>query len=299
LEIQRLGGLRAVCVIFAAAFLGACASSQARVALPPVTQTSDGTYHTGQFVWHDLVTDDAAAARSFYGELLGWQFQDVEGEGIVYTTILQNGVPIGGIAPIEDEDINVPSARWISLISVPDVDAATAAIQRAGGAVNMEPWDNPTRGRMALVTDPQGAMVIFVRTVSGDPPYLDPDRLVSNRFIFNELWTHDLAASIQVYGDVVGYEVQGPSLAGAPDVRVFTRDGDPRAGLNLLPWPEVQPNWLPYIKVDDTGRIAERVVELGGMILIPPLPQVRNGTVALVADPSGAAFAIQQWPIEE
>ncbi len=29
----------------------------------------------GKFVWHDLVTDDPAAARRFYGSLLGWEFE--------------------------------------------------------------------------------------------------------------------------------------------------------------------------------------------------------------------------------
>jgi predicted enzyme related to lactoylglutathione lyase len=248
-------------------------------------------------VWHDLVTDDPATARSFYGQLFGWDYQDVQGEGVVYTTILHDGLPIGGIAPIDDVDADLPSSRWLSVLSVDDVDAAVAAVERAGGEVTMPARDNPTRGRWALLTDPQGALIVVLRSIAGDPPSLDPARLVSNRWMWNELWTDDLDASIELYGELVGYEVRASQTAAAATVQVFTRDGNARAGLNLLPWPEVRPNWLPYIKVDDAEAVAARVAQLGGTVLIPPVAELRNGTTGLMMDPSGAAFAIQEWPV--
>jgi Bleomycin resistance protein-like N-terminal len=33
---------------------------------------------TGRFVWHDLMTKDVSAAKRFYGELLGWRFNDTK-----------------------------------------------------------------------------------------------------------------------------------------------------------------------------------------------------------------------------
>jgi len=285
------------CVVLLATASVACAGTPSRVALPPVTPAPSGARHPGQFVWHDLVTDDPATARSFYGQIFGWDFEDVQGEGVVYTTILHDGLPIGGIAPIGDVDAELPSSRWLSVLSVEDVDEAVSVVQSAGGAVNMAARDNVTRGRMALVTDAQGAMLVLLRSLGGDPPDLDPNRLVSNRWMWNELWTDDLSASIDLYGDLVGYEVRSNQVAGAGNVQVFMRDGSPRAGLNLLPWPEVRPNWLAYIKVDDAEAVAQRVAELGGTVLIPPVPELRNGTVGLMMDPSGAAFAIQEWPV--
>jgi len=294
---SRAARARIGCVVLLGAATGACATTGSRVELPPVTQAAGGDHHPGQFVWHDLVTDDAAAARDFYGRLFGWDFQGVQGEGVVYTTILHEGLPIGGIAPIEDVDAELPSSRWVSVLSVEDVDAAVSVVERAGGTVDMAARDNVTRGRWALVTDPQGAMVVLLRSIGGDPPNLDPERLVSNRWMWNELWTDDLSASIELYGELVGYDVRASETAGAATVQVFTRDGNPRAGLNLLPWPEVRPNWLPYIKVDDAEAVARRVAELGGTVLIPPAPELRNGTTGLMMDPSGAAFAIQEWPV--
>jgi len=278
--------------------LGGCTRSAVRVDLAPVTPDPTGTHNVGQFVWYDLLTEDAAAAKRFYGELFGWQFQDVQGDGIVYSVISHQGVAIGGLAPMEDTDIEVANSRWLSLMSVDDVDAAVDVIRRAGGTVNMEPRDNPTRGRMALVTDPQGALVVFLRSVGGDPPNLDANNLVSNRWMFTELWAHNPSAAVEFYEEVAGYTAERMDVGPINDYIVLKRDGHTRAGVNQLPWEEVQSNWLPYVKVDDPAATAARVEELGGRILFPPSPEARNGSVALVMDPSGAAFAIQKWPPE-
>ena len=76
-------------------------------------------------------------------------------------------------------------------------------------------------------------------------------------------------------------------------------DGRRRAGIIHLPWQEVTPNWLPYVNVEDPAAMAKRVEELGGQVLIPPRPDIRNGSVGIVTDPSGAAFAIQKWPVDD
>ncbi len=278
--------------------IGACAPSRVRVDLTPVSPTPTGVHNIGQFVWHDLVTDDLEAAKRFYGGLFGWQFEDVPGDPVVYSVIRHLGVPIGGIAPIDDDDPLVASARWLSLMSVEDVDAAVDRVRREGGTVDREPWDNPTRGRLAVVSDPQGATVAFVRSLGGDPPNLEASDLVSGRWMWTELWARDAAAATRLYQSVAGYDVESTDVFDSPEYRVLTRDGHPRAGVNQIPWPEVQPNWLPYIKVDDPAAVARRARDLGGSVLIPPVQEVRNGSVGLILDPTGAAFAIQRWPID-
>jgi hypothetical protein len=107
-----------------------------------------------------------------------------------------------------------------------------------------------------------------------------------------------VVAAITLYRSVAGYGVESTDVFDSPEYRVLTRDGRPRAGVNQIPWPEVQPNWLPYIKVDDPAAVARRARELGGSVLIPPLQEVRNGSAALLLDPAGAAFGIQRWPVD-
>ena len=62
----------------------------------------------------------------------------------------------------------------------------------------------------------------------------------------------------------------------------------------MIPWDNVKPNWVPYIAVEDVMAITEKAKQLGGKLLIEPDKNVREGLVAIIADPSGAVFAIQQ-----
>ena len=39
--------------------------------LTPVTESPTGIHLTGKFVWNDLLSDDLAAAKVFYGQLFG------------------------------------------------------------------------------------------------------------------------------------------------------------------------------------------------------------------------------------
>lgn len=72
-----------------------------------------------------------------------------------------------------------------------------------------------------------------------------------------------------------------------------------RAGLFRLPAEVegVQPNWLPYVLVEDPSGLAARVPGLGGRIVVPAAPERRNGTLVVIADPGGAVLALQKYPL--
>ncbi len=38
----------------------------------------------GAFSWNELMTTDVAAAKKFYGELLGWTLQDIDMGSMTY-----------------------------------------------------------------------------------------------------------------------------------------------------------------------------------------------------------------------
>jgi len=61
------------------------------------------------------------------------------------------------------------------------------------------------------------------------------------------------------------------------------------------PFDDVRSIWIPYVRVDDPEALADRALALGGKIVIRPQPDVRNGTLAVVLDPSGAPVALQKW----
>ena len=151
---------------------------------------------------------------------------------------------------------------------------------------------------MAVVSDPQGAVLALVRTETGDPDDVTAQELVVGQWFWNELWTSDLDAAMSFYQELAGYEQEVfGAVEGAP-YYMMRRDERPRAGMLKIPFEGVSPNWLPYVMVDDPADIAGRVESLGGQVLLRP-EGVSHGGSAIIADPTGAAFGVQKWPPEE
>jgi len=284
-------------VLLAGVLLGLSACAPTQTLLPPLTPTPTANRQVGQFVWYDLLTNDLEGAKRFYGELFGWTFDDGGESSPVYTSILHNGRAIGGIADTGEmeREVDVNVSQWVSSLSVEDVDLAAAEVVRLGGEIRGEPQDLPNRGRVAVVRDNQNALVALVTSTTGDPVM---DRTEVGGWLWTELWTRDAEASISFYEELMGYEAVPYEAENPGDYFLLERDGLTLAGILAYDFEVVEPNWLPYILVDDPASLVEKVVELGGQVIFPPNPEVRGGGVAVIADPSGAAVTIQKWPPE-
>ena len=263
--------------------------------LSPVTAEPTTNWIPGKFIWHDLITHDVEAVKRFYSGVFGWTFQALPGTDR-YTVIHHNGEMIGGIAFSNRKIDGKPISQWVSLMSVPNVDVAISRLRQSGGKVYAGPRNIDDRGRLAIVGDPQGAVFGLVRTTGGDPP--DRDAGLGD-WLWNELWCDDQEAAGRVYASLAGFELDiDEKVAGKP-YTVFKMDGTPRAGLLVDPFPEVTPLWLPYVRVADPAAVVAKVAGLGGQVLLKPDSKHRNGTVAIIADPTGAEVAIQKWPIDD
>jgi uncharacterized protein len=259
--------------------------------VPPVTPTPTGLHLTGKFVWFDLFTRDLPAVRQFYEALLGWSFHETPGAEDRVMTIEYGGVPIGNAVAMDRAKIENQQSRWLSYMSVMDVDQSVLRVQQSGGSVYMPARDLPDRGRVAVVLDPQGAPFALVASATGDPPDNGFDR---NAFFAAELWARDRKTAITFYQAVVGYALELADLGDDSIYHLLVKNGVPRAGVVQIPWENVKPNWVPYIAVEDVDAVTAKVEALGGRLLIEPDPNIRAGRVAIIADPSGAVFAIQQ-----
>ena len=108
----------------------------------------------GSFVWHDLLTRDVAGARRFYGELLGWRFEDTKRGDRPYVIARAGAAPVAGIVDVSG--IADAGTQWLSFMAVANVDTTVALFQSGGGKVLVQPRDLPL-ARVAIVADPQGA----------------------------------------------------------------------------------------------------------------------------------------------
>lgn len=107
--------------------------------------------------WNELQTRDPRGAAAFYSGLFGWATEPIEQDGeTVYVTVKnQAGWMNGGFMPLAERHGDTPPF-WMTYFTVPSCDEAVARVKELGGGVLAGPVE-PGAGRIAVVSDPQGA----------------------------------------------------------------------------------------------------------------------------------------------
>ncbi len=118
----------------------------------------------GAFVWNELLTDDTAAAEKFYSETLGLSAKTMEGTSGPYTMYFVDGVtnPVAGMMAKNENMGPIPN-YWGTYFAVDDCEGCLETVAASGGKVLMQPFDVPDFGRMAVVQDPQGAVMSVIK----------------------------------------------------------------------------------------------------------------------------------------
>jgi len=262
--------------------------------VPPINTVPTSESHPGKFVWHDLMSDDIPAVKKFYSELFGWTYINLSDEND-YTVILHDGKPIAGIFGLKNVKESHRYSQWISYISVIDINQAVSYTKENGGSIYREPFELTNRGKVSFIFDPQQAVLAFVKSSSGDPTDGDP---VYNEWLWTELWTKDIDNSTKFYSELFGYNEKKFSTKAENNYYVFEREGKPRAGLVKIPFENVKPHWMPYIAVKNPSEIVKKVEQLGGTVYLGT-EGISGNNAAIIADPSGAVFTVQKWPLEK
>jgi uncharacterized protein len=281
---------RALIGVLAATIMAACATGGSSTAAPASRPASSSE---GRFVWQDLVTTDSAAARKFYGALLGWEFTETNRGGRPYLIARTAAGPVGGL--IDVRDIKGAESQWVSYVSVADMNRSVQQVQTAGGKIIVPPTA-AAAGQACVVADPQGAALGLLKP-SAEPP-ADPAKPVPAHFFWREYLAQDATKALDFYKGLLGYDTSATDSKLGIEYFVLRRDSA-RAGLFQIPAAAVQvrPHWLPYILVDDPSAMTAKATGLGGRILLEPSPDRRNGTLAIIADSTGGVVALQKFPI--
>ena len=271
--------------------MGMSSCSKRQVIVPRVTQEPTNLRLVGKFVWFDLFTNDLKSASHFYEELFGWSFYPAESGRKRVNTITLEGIPIGNAIQIKQRKNKVRKSRWLSYMSVENVDASVKLVEQNHGTVFMRPKELPNRGRVAVVKDPQGAVFAMITASGGDPP---DKGIMKNFWMGSELWTSNVDSAMDFYHSLVGYKKELVEVGTGSKYCLLVKDGQLRAGMVNIPRDDIKPNWVPYIAVEDVMAVAQKAKQLGGILLIEPDKKVREGMLAIISDPTGAVFAVQQ-----
>lgn len=253
--------------------------------------TAQGNH--GRFVWFDLMTTEPDGAESFYGELIGWQTTNWEGEDFTYTMWANGGATLGGVVELPQEARSAGAqSHWLSYVAVGDVDAAVRRTEELGGSVLHPPTDIPSVGRFAVIQDPQGAAIAVYRPESGGGSEQEPPKV--GEFSWHELATTDREAACEFYSELFGWEkLEAMDMGDAGIYQIYGRHGIPLGGMfnkpSEMPGP---PGWLYYIRVADVREATDRVRQLGGQVLNGPMEVPGGDLIAQCMDPQGAMFAL-------
>ena len=121
---------------------------------------------SGAVVWSELMTDQVEKAKAFYGKSLGLTFEAFGDSNPGYWLAMLNGRPIWGLMDMTRKP-GGPSG-WFTYMAVDDVDARVRAAEAQGGKLCMPVFEVPTVGRIAILEDPTGAIIGWMKPIPRD-----------------------------------------------------------------------------------------------------------------------------------
>jgi uncharacterized protein len=242
--------------------------------------------------WVSLMVHGLDATQEFYAALFDWEFQPGPQQLGPCVRALLDGREVAGIGQLPP-DRHLPIA-WTPYLASNDVNLTAETVRLCGGTVGVGPLDAAEAGRLAICSDPSGAVFGVWQTAA------DRDTAVTGvpgAPAWNELLTFESENVAKFYETVFAYEEE-PVVSADFDYVTLHIDGRPVAGIHgvgdALPR-DRGPHWVTYFEVADTDETLARIAGLGGHVLTPAHDS-DHGRVAMVADPEGARFALIQNP---
>ncbi|MFD9355414.1 VOC family protein [Streptomyces sp. NPDC060031] len=256
-----------------------------------MTEAVEATRRTpGTPCWVSLMVHSLGTTEEFYTDLFGWEYEPGPEQLGKYVRAMLDGQEVAGIGEMPP-DRHLPVA-WTTYLATDDADATAESIRSCGGTVAVGPLDAGIAGRVAICSDPLGAIFGLWQA----------DTHLGTRLqgapgtpVWNELVTQDTSTVGKFYQHVFGHEARTHATASADfDYLTLLLQGRPVAAVHgvgrSLPH-DRGPHWMTYFEVEDTDAATAKVVRLGGRVVEPPREGL-GGRLATVADPEGAVFTL-------
>ena len=264
--------------------------------------TTAGPNPKGDYIWYELMTPDPEGSKKFYDLVVGWNIGEGAAEYNGYRMInTSDGGFAGGVLPLTDE-MQQHGARptWLGYTHVPDVDGAVTSIEQAGGKALVPAMDIPNVGRIAMVTDPQGAPFYVMKPIppageeNAQSDVFSPDK--AGRCAWNELSTSDAVAALEFYSSQFGWEKgDAMPMGDKGDYRFINHHGlmlgaiFPTAAGTM---PDQPPHWRYYFRVPSIAAAKTAAEQGGGTITAGPMEVPGGDHIIIGTDPQGAEFAL-------
>jgi predicted enzyme related to lactoylglutathione lyase len=263
----------------------------------PATGGGSGPNPAGDFIWYELMTTDADGAKTFYDAVAGFDIGEGAPEYQGYRMINSGGGFAGGLLPLTAEmQQGGAGPTWLGYLYVPDVDQAVEKIEAAGGKGLMPATDIPNVGRIAMVSDPQGAPIYVMKPIppagqeNAQSDVFSPDKV--GRIAWNELNTSDPAAARKFYGEQFGWGTDDFMDMGEMGEYRFIDHHGKRLGALCGVMPGGHPKWRYYIRVPSIAAAKVTAEAKGGTVHMGPHQVPTGDWIIIGTDPQGAEFAL-------
>ena len=117
-----------------------------------------------------------------------------------------------------------------------------------------------------------------------------------NPFIWQELVTADQETSGAFFSKLLGWNLKKVDAGEFGIYTLFQKNGKDVAGMMnpTSDTPGEGSYWHSYIAVEDIDNCANKTIELGGKVLVPPHDVPDVGRICAVSDPTGAIIHLMQ-----
>jgi uncharacterized protein len=260
-------------------------------------------YQRGVPCFVTAVEPDPDAAARFYADVFGWETEDLMGpeHAASYYMCRLRGRKVAGIVSYDGAP-DPPQATWTTHVWVDDADAVAARTIELGGDVIGQPFDSPAGGRVAILSDSDGAVFC-----AWQPREHRGAQLVNEpgAWSMSALQTAHPERASEFYTALFGWTTEMFAM-GEQTMTLFRLPGylggEPHQPVSrevvaaMLQVPGGPSRWGVDFWVADADQAAARAAESGGSVVVAAHdgPGFRS---AVLADPAGAVFTISQLVI--
>jgi hypothetical protein len=122
------------------------------------------TMEPGRVSWNELIVNNTRAAADFYGKLFGWQAMSYVPQGMPastppYTIFRMKVNDVRGVSGMMQPPKPVTESFWLPYVVVANVNESLKKAVKLGAKECVPVTSLGEVGRIAVIKDPQGAII--------------------------------------------------------------------------------------------------------------------------------------------